>query len=132
MENTLNGILIVQDDLQKIVNFSEKCLKAGIDESGIYATVYATDIYRLLSTKNISTIIIDSEFYNLSTAATLAKFSAEKGLQVLLVTSNRFKKTIRMIMDRNLRYINPNISYKDLGIILKPTINSAIQKVVHL
>ncbi len=132
MNNTCSSILIVQSDLQRIVNFSQKCLEAGVDESSLYATVYVEDILGLLSTKNISTIIVDADFYNLETASILKYFSEEKNLRVLLVTSNQFRKTIRMIMDKNLKYINPNISACDLNLVLNPTLCPLASKVVHL
>lgn len=111
-------VLLVQDDLNKIVGFAQKCQEAGIDESSIFATVYPEDISRFLNTKDISTIIIDSELYNLSSASVIKNYSNEQDIQVLLVTNNISKKTIRMLMDKNLKYIHSSIKGSDLGKIL--------------
>lgn len=125
-------ILLVQDDLKKIVGFAQKCVEAGIDESSILATVNPEDISRFLNTKNISVIIIDSDLYNLNSASIIKNYSLEQDLQVLLVTSQMTKKTIRMIMDKNLKYINANILSNDLGKILGTVKEFSLKKVMHL
>lgn len=130
--NKKECILLVQDNLKKIVGFSQKCVEAGIDESSIFATVYPEDIARFLNTKNISTIIIDSELYNLNTASVIKSYSSEQDIRILLVTSMMSKKTIRMIMDKNLKYINQSISSNDLGKILSRFDEVSLKKVIDL
>lgn len=130
--NKKECILLVQDDLKKIVEFAQKCVEADVDESSIFATVNPEDIPRFLNTKNISTIIIDSDLYNLNSASVIKNYSLEQPIQVLLITSNMSKKTIRMIMDRNLKYINSGITSKDLGKILGTVEEFSFKKVVHM
>lgn len=128
-----NGcVLLVQTDLKKIVSFAQKCIEAGIDEKKIFATVYPGDIPRFLNAQGIGSIIIDSELYNHSSANTLRTCAQERDLNVLLVTSDRFKKTIRMMMDKNLRYISQSISSDDLAQIINYDCNWSYKKVVHM
>lgn len=129
---TNSGVLLVQNDLKKIVSFAEKCINAGVNEEDIYATVYAEDITRFLKTKGISTIIIDSEQYNLDSATVIKNFSQESHLQLLLVTPNKMKKTLRMLMDKNIKYINSEINSIDLAKVLGYYEPFNLKKVVHM
>lgn len=125
-------LLLVQNDLKKIVNFSEKCINAGVDENSIYATVYAEDIDKFVKSKEINTVIIDSELYNLNSASILRSYAQEKKLKVLLVTSAFTKKTIRMLMDKNLEYIHCEIDSKSLAEILGLNKRVYFKKAVHM
>ncbi len=129
-ENT--GILLVQSDLNKIVSMSEKCISAGIDDETIYATVYGEDIQKFLMSKGIGTVIIDADMYNMETASILKAYSSFSDLDVILVTKTAMKKTIRMIMDENLKYINAEISSEDLARVLGIYQPFWFKKVVHL
>lgn len=126
------GILLVQSDLNKIVSMSEKCISAGIDDETIYATVYGEDIQKFLMSKGIGTVIIDADMYNMETASILKAYSSFSDLDVILVTKTAMKKTIRMIMDENLKYINAEISSEDLARVLGIYQPFWFKKVVHL
>jgi len=126
------GILLVQSDLNKIVSMSEKCISAGIDDETIYATIYGEDIQKFLMSKGIGTVIIDSDMYNMETASILKAYSSLSDLDVILVTKTSMKKTIRMIMDENLKYINAEISSENLARVLGIYQPFWFKKVVHL
>jgi len=126
------GILLVQSDLNKIVSMSEKCISAGIDDETIYATVYGEDIQKFLMGKGIGTVIIDADMYNMESASILKTYSSLSDLDVILVTKTSMRKTIRMIMDENLKYINAEISSEDLAKVLGIYQPFWFKKVVHL
>lgn len=130
VENT--GVLLVQSDLNRIVSMSEKCISAGIDDETIYATIYGEDIQKFLMSKGIGTVIIDSDMYNMTTASILRAYSEQSDLDVILVTKTSMRKTIRMIMDENLKYINAEISSEDLAKVLGIYQPYWFKKVVHL
>lgn len=132
MNNKKECTLLVQNDLNKIVELAQKCVEAGIDETNVLATVYPEDISRFLNTKNISTIIIDADLYNLNSASVIKNYSLQKDIKVLLLTSKMSKKTIRMMMDKNLKYISEEITGKDLGIILKMSKEMDFKKVANM
>ena len=131
MSEKTNCILLVQKDLKDIVSLSQKCIEAGFDENKIYATVSCDDISRFLNTKSISTIIIDSDLYNLKTATNIVNHALSDNLKTILVKSESSQKTIRMIMDKNLKYISMNINAKDLMAILFADSDISAKKVVH-
>ncbi len=125
------NILLVREDLCKVVEFAQKCVEAGIDETDIFATIDSSDIIRFLNTKAISTVIIDSDLYNLNTASILKQYSQFQNIQILLITDSKAKKTIRMIMDKNLKYLNPGICPSDLAKIIVPFEVPVLKKVAH-
>lgn len=131
-DNKKNCILLVQRDLKDIVSLSEKCIEAGVDENTIYATVSSDDISRFLNTKNISTILIDLELYDLGSASTIKNHALNANLQTLLIKSAFSKKTIRMMMDKNLKYISLNMKSEDLAKVLFTDDELDCKKVVHL
>ena len=108
------GILLIREDLCKVVDFAQKCVEAGVDETKIFATIDSSDLVRFLNTKSIHTVIIDSDLYNLHTASILKNGAQLQDIQVLLITDSKSKKTLRMMMDKNLKYVNPNITSADL------------------
>lgn len=131
MTEKTNCVLLVQKELKDIVHLSQKCIDAGVDENVIFATVSSEDITRFLSTKNIATIIIDADLYNLRTASIIQNHAINSNLNIILVKSEFVKKTIRMMMDKNLKYISPNMSISDLAKVIIPRGNEH-KKVVHL
>ncbi len=124
-------ILIVRDSLGKLVETAQKCIEAGVDENKIYATIDTADVSRLLGSKAISVVIIDSELYNLDTASILKNYSQEQNIQTLLFTDSKSKRTIRMIMDSNLKYLNTNISSGDLSSVFYSILQPELKKVAH-
>lgn len=131
MEQNNSGLLLVQSDLKKIVAMSEKCICAGVDDEVIYATVCGDDIQKFLMGKNIGTVIIDSEMYNMGTASILKAYSKVSDLKVILVTTSFARKTIRMIMDEDLKYINAEIKCTDLSRVLGIYEPFSFKKVMH-
>ncbi len=131
-EKNKNCILIVEKDLKNIVSLSQKCIEAGVDENCIFATISTSDISRFLNTKNISTVIIDSELYNLKSASVIKNFALNENLETILVKSEFTKKTIRMMMDKNLKYISLNMKSNDLSRVLASDDKIVEKKVVHL
>lgn len=131
MAEKTNCVLLVQKELKDIVHLSQKCIDAGVDENVIFATVSSDDITRFLNTKNIATIIIDAELYNLGTASIIQNHAINSNLNIIIIKSEFIKKTIRMMMDKNLKYISPNMSIQDLTKIIIPSDNER-KKVVHL
>ncbi|MDD3237156.1 MAG: hypothetical protein PHV37_03575 [Candidatus Gastranaerophilales bacterium] len=127
-----NCFLLIRDDLKKIVNFSDKCVNAGIVEDDIFATIYPNDIYKYLKNGLVSTIVIDSELYNLEIATKIKAYSETHNMQLVLITKNKAKRTIRMLMDRNIKYINPEISALDLRDIFNLAESYNIKKAVHM
>ncbi len=125
------GILIVRDDLCKVVDFAQKSIEAGVDEAKVFATIEPCDIIRFLNTKSIAAVIIDSEMYNLNTASILKNYSQVQELQILLLTDSKSKRTIRMMMDKNLKYVNSNISSRDLNSIFLSLYAPSLKKVAH-
>lgn len=132
MAEKTNCVLLVQKELKEIVHLSQKCIDAGVDENVIFATVSSDDITRFLSTKNISTIIIDAELYNLTTASTIQNHAINSNLNIIIIKSEFVRKTIRMMMDKNLRYISPNMNASDLAKVILPDTRHSHKKVVHL
>lgn len=131
MTEKINCVLLVQKELKDIVHLSQKCIDAGVDENVIFATVSGDDITRFLNTKNIATIIIDADLYNLGTASIIQNHAINSNLNIVIVKSEFIKKTIRMMMDKNLKYISPNMNIEDLAKIIIPD-RIEHKKVVHL
>lgn len=100
------SILLINDNLQAIANITEKCLEAGIEERNIFSINETESTERYLEIAGISYVIIDANMYNYLVAETINKFSEYFPIQTIIIKENPEQKTLRMLNDKSLSFVN--------------------------
>lgn len=108
-------ILLIQNDLKRLSELSEKCLEAGICDKNIFSVSETESAERYLEIAGISYVIIDADLYNFVIADTINKFSEYFPIQTVITNARPEQKTLRMLNDKSLTFLN---SYEELADIL--------------
>lgn len=107
-------ILLIQDDIQALSELTEKCLEAGISEKNIFSVTETESAERYLEIAGVSYVIIDADLYNFVVASTISKFSEYFPLQTIITNAKPEQKTLRMMNDKTLTFINSSDELKDV------------------
>ena len=109
------SVLIIQENLNTIAEITEKCIEAGISEKNIFSVTEAESAQRYLEIAGISYVIIDANMYNFVIASVIEQFSEYFPIQTIITNSTLEQKTIRMMNDKSLTFID---SYDELAEVL--------------
>lgn len=109
-------ILIVQKDFTKVTELIRKCHLADIDEKKIFVTIEPLEIRRYLNTKSITHILIDSSIYNYEISNLIKEFD----VKTIITNTTSSQKTIRLITDKTLNYMDRNASPSVIKALLNP------------
>ncbi len=109
------SVLIIQEDLNTIAEITEKCIEAGIAEKHIFSVTECDSAQRYLEIAGISYVIIDANMYNFVIASVIEQFSEYFPIQTIITNSTLEQKTLRMMNDKSLTYID---SYDELAEVL--------------
>ena len=99
-------VLLIQNDIRKLSELSEKCLEAGICEKNIFSVSEIDSAERYLEIAGISYVIIDADLYNYVIADTISKVSEYFPIQTVITNAKDEQKTLRMLNDKSLTFIN--------------------------
>ncbi len=109
------SVLIIQEDLNTIAEITQKCIEAGISEKNIFSVTESDSAQRYLEIAGISYVIIDANMYNFVIASVIEQFSEYFPIQTIITNSTLEQKTIRMMNDKSLTFID---SYDELAEVL--------------
>ncbi len=109
------SVLIIQENLNTIAEITQKCIEAGISEKNIFSVTEAESAQRYLEIAGISYVIIDANMYNFVIASVIEQFSEYFPIQTIITNSTLEQKTIRMMNDKSLTFID---SYDELAEVL--------------
>ena len=109
------SILLIENDIQAVSQLTESCIEAGISERNIFSVSEIESAERYLEIAGISYVIINADLYNFVIASVIEKFSAYFPIQVIITNAKPEQKTLRMMNDKSLIFIN---SYEELQDIL--------------
>lgn len=108
------SILLIQDDIKTLSELTEKCLEAGICEKNIFSVTESESAERYLEIAGISYVIIDADLYNFVIANTINKFSEYFPIEVIITNAKPEQKTLRMLTDKNLTFLNETDDLTDI------------------
>ena len=100
------NILLIQKDIIAISELTEKCIESGISERNIFSVTEIESAERYLEIAGISYVVIDADMYNYVVASVIEKFSEYFPIQIIINNSKSEQKTLRMMSDKSLVYIN--------------------------
>ncbi len=100
------SILLIENDMKSLGEITEKCLEAGVSERNIFSVNETDSAERYLEIAGISYVIINADLYNFVVASTIEKFSAYFPIQVIITGATAEQKTLRMMNDKSLTFLN--------------------------
>ena len=109
------SILLIEEDIKAVSELTEKCLEAGISEKNIFSVNEIESAERYLEIAGISYVVINADLYNFIIASTIEKFSEYFPIHVIIRNAKPEQKTLRMMNDKSLTFIN---SVEELPYIL--------------
>lgn len=112
-----NTILLIQNNIKTLSELIQECINCGISEQDIYSVTEPESAERYMEIAGISHIIVDAGLYNVVVEAAVEKFSEYFPITVIITNADETNKTIRMLSDKSLRYLN---DISKLGLYLKP------------
>ena len=103
---TRKSVLLIQDDIKSIAEYTEKCVESGISERNIFAVSDAESAERYLEIAGISHVIVDANLYNFVVSSIVEKFSEYFPIQTIITNAKAEQKTLRMLSDKSLTYVS--------------------------
>lgn len=100
------SILIIQKNIKTLSELTQECLNCGISEKNIFSINDPESAERYLEIAGISHIIVDAELYNVIIESTVEKYSEYFPITVILNNINEKTKTLRMLSNKSLLYLN--------------------------
>ena len=100
------SVLLIQNDIKAIAEYTEKCVMSGISERNIFAVSDAESAERYLEIAGISHVVVDANLYNFMVASIIEKFSEYFPIQTIITNAKAEQKTLRMLSDKSLTYVN--------------------------
>lgn len=103
---TRKSVLLIQNDIKAVAEYTEKCVESGVSERNIFAVSDAESAERYLEIAGISHVIVDANLYNFMVASIVEKFSEYFPIQTIITDAKPEQKTLRMLSDKSLTYVN--------------------------
>lgn len=103
---TRKSVLLIQNDIKAIAEYTEKCVESGVSERNIFAVSDAESAERYLEIAGISHVIVDANLYNFMVSSIVEKFSEYFPIQTIITNAKAEQKTLRMLNDKSLTYVN--------------------------
>lgn len=107
-------VLLIQNDLMRLSELSEKCLEAGICDRNIFSVSETESAERYLEIAGVSYVIIDADLFNFVIADTINKFSEYFPIQTVITNAKPEQKTLRMLSDKSLTFLNSGDELADI------------------
>lgn len=103
---TRKSVLLIQNDIRAIAEYTEKCVESGISERNIFAVSDAESAERYLEIAGISHVVVDANLYNFMVSSVVEKFSKYFPIQTIITNAKAEQKTLRMLSDKSLTYVS--------------------------
>ena len=100
------SVLLIQNDIKAIAEYTEKCVESGVSERNIFAVSDAESAERYLEIAGISHVVVDANLYNFMVSSIVEKFSEYFPIQTIITNAKSEQKTLRMLNDKSLAYVN--------------------------
>ena len=100
------SVLLIQNDIKAIAEYTEKCVESGVSERNIFAVSDAESAERYLEIAGISHVVVDANLYNFMVSSIIEKFSEYFPIQTIITNANPEQKTLRMMNDKSLVFVN--------------------------
>ena len=100
------SVLLIQNDIKAIAEYTEKCVESGVSERNIFAVSDAESAERYLEIAGISHVVVDANLYNFMVSSIIEKFSEYFPIQTIITNAKAEQKTLRMLSDKSLTYVS--------------------------
>ena len=108
-------ILLLQDNFKDIFYYQNLCTSAGISPEKIISLIDLSFIEQYFKKQLIDIVIISAKFYNFYTSSILEKYNIPK---IIISDVSENLKTIRLISNKNLKYIYKNSTISQVKYLL--------------
>lgn len=108
-------IYLIQNNFKNLTYYQNLFLSNGVKENQIISQIDSFGIDKQIENNNFSHVFINSLYYNFYTSTI---FENNKNIDVIITDLNENPKTIRLVYNKDLKYIDKyNAKYEILNIL---------------
>ena len=108
-------IYLIQNNFKNLTYYQNLLLSNEVKENQIISQIDSFGIDKQIENNNFSHVFINSSYYNFYTSTI---FEKNKNINVIITDINENPKTIRLVYNRYLKYIDKyNAKYEILNIL---------------